>query len=186
MGLADPTSSFRQGSRPRAYRDKLWAGIQAVGIGTCRKSGFRPEARRNDGKGLIQESIEPLAKVLFTLRYLRANGLLQPQRVEFPFVVSEVSPPLAWQSVSQETVPTMWVLFLERYRTTNGGSFARGSIERPFLEQLLMTLRDTRKHMKRPHSVGWVERSETQHNFSKQRTQGIRPSSSLRSPRSLR
>jgi hypothetical protein len=74
---------------------------------------------------------EPSAKVFFTLRYLRVNGLLkfqcggfplsvngllQFQRVGFPFVVSEVSPALAWQSVRQETVPTMWVLFLERYR----------------------------------------------------------------------
>jgi hypothetical protein len=49
LGLADPTSSFRQG---------FGAGIQAVGIATCPKSGFRPEARRNDGKVLMQESIE--------------------------------------------------------------------------------------------------------------------------------
>ncbi len=54
LGLTEPTVSFRQGSPPEACGDKLWAGIQVVG----RRSGFRPEERRNDGKKLMQESIE--------------------------------------------------------------------------------------------------------------------------------
>jgi hypothetical protein len=45
LGLPDPSSSFRQG---------FWAGIQAVG----RRSGFRPEARRNDEEELMEDSID--------------------------------------------------------------------------------------------------------------------------------
>jgi hypothetical protein len=63
------------------------------------------------------------------------------------------------------------------------GMTARGLCKSPsrdlFSQRLFMSLRDTREQLKRPHNIGWVERSETQPNFSKQRRRGRRENNNL-------